>query len=348
MAISESEKVIRTLYEISTQTHLEFEHQIASLLALGCERFNLDIGILSNINGDTYRVEHKVCPPGVALNSGDEFELGNTFCSITMAADTPVSYEHVAKSEINNHPAYKLFALESYIGVPIKIAGDIFGTLNFSSPYPMQRKFTKLDVDALLLMAAWISAELLRIDNEKQLRDANKKLAELATKDSLTNLYNRRFFQENLEYLIGLSKREGKELSIIIIIDVDNFKQHNDANGHLEGDHILIELANILQKKCRASDYVVRFGGEEFAILLPATNKEGAMHVAEDLRAEIEKANISQHNVTASFGVSSMQSLTDTNEDITKLGTQILREADKALYQSKRAGRNQVSYYNDM
>ena len=345
MAMCESEKVIRTLYGISTEADKGFEYQILKLLEMGCERFKLDIGILSKIVGDTYTVVHKVCPADIPLNVGDEFALGNTYCSITLQADKPVAYEHVEQSEICNHPAYKNFALESYVGIPIFVDGVRFGTLNFSSPYPMQRKFSGVDVDTLQLMASWISAELLRIENVRQLEEANARLKEQASKDSLTNLYNRRFFQETLQHLLGLTRRDGMPLSLILV-DVDYFKQYNDSFGHLEGDQVLLEFSRVLLGHCRASDYVVRFGGDEFAVLLPATDKQGAVHYANELRESIENAYWPRHKVTASFGVATLHDTGNDESSVVALGNKIISDADDALYDAKFNGRNQVAQFN--
>lgn len=176
MSMSESEKLIRRLYAITTDVENGFVFQVTQLLKLGCERFNLDIGILSNIKDDKYTVIHKVCPPEVGLEEGAEFELGSTYCAKTMAAHGPVGYEHVKESEMNSHPAYLAFGLESYIGIPVKVNGETYGTLNFSSPAPRERTFSAVDIDALSLMAAWVGAEIQRRENEAKLKTANEKL----------------------------------------------------------------------------------------------------------------------------------------------------------------------------
>jgi len=176
MPMSESEKLIRRLYSITTDVENGFTSQVTQLLKLGCERFNLDIGILSNIKSDKYIVMHRVCPPEVGLEVGAEFELGSTYCARTMEAHGPVGYAHVKESEMSSHPAYLAFGLESYIGIPVKVNGETYGTLNFSSPAPRERTFSAVDIDALSLMAAWVGAEIQRRENEEKLKSANDKL----------------------------------------------------------------------------------------------------------------------------------------------------------------------------
>jgi len=176
MSMSESEKLIRRLYAITTEIEQGFDHQITQLLKLGCERFNLDIGILSKISGDKYTVMNRICPSEVDLQVGAEFELGATFCAKTMEAKGPLGFEHVKESVMCNHPAYIAFGLEAYIGIPVKVNNVTYGTLNFSSPHPRQRQFSSVDIDALSLMASWIGAEMQRRDNEEKLKEVNNKL----------------------------------------------------------------------------------------------------------------------------------------------------------------------------
>ena len=160
MKNTKSEKLFHQLYEITAHHNKGFPDKVRDLLVVGCERLGLEIGILSNIVGNRYRVVYQVSPATVALEDGAIFDLPITYCSITLASDGPVGFEHVARSEIYNHPAYDTFALESYIGIPVKIDNRPYGTLNFSSPYPRKRKFSDADIDALKLMSAWIEGEL--------------------------------------------------------------------------------------------------------------------------------------------------------------------------------------------
>jgi len=160
MGTSDTQKVMQRLYEITSSYEDGFPAQIKQLLQLGCDRFDVEIGILSNIVGNRYQVVHQVSPESIPLQDGAEFDLPITYCSITVKADKAVGFSHVARSEIYNHPAYENFALEAYIGIPIKVDGQTYGTLNFSSPYPRKRKFNDSDIHALELMAMWVEGEL--------------------------------------------------------------------------------------------------------------------------------------------------------------------------------------------
>ena len=136
------------------------DYQLAQLLSFGCERFDLDIGILSKISGDAYEVMHVVCPDNLELKAGDRFNLSDTYCSMTMNTRGTVRIEHVGESSSRSHPAYEKFRLEAYIGTPVKIGENIYGTLNFSSPNPASRKFLHSDIEALQLMSVWPGTEL--------------------------------------------------------------------------------------------------------------------------------------------------------------------------------------------
>jgi diguanylate cyclase (GGDEF)-like protein len=162
----------------------------------------------------------------------------------------------------------------------------------------------------------------------------NARLAELATTDELTSVKNRRRFQEDLEMHAALAARERLPLSVVML-DVDNFKTYNDEFGHPAGDEALRFVAQTLQQGVRLQDVVARYGGEEFVILLPASDTSAAIKVAERLRIVIEQHTGLARGVTASFGVATADlGATDTET--------LVKQADQALYQAKRAGRNCV------
>ena len=170
----ESDLVIRRLYGITSDYSAGFESQTRALLQLGCERFGLDIGILARVQRETYEVLDVVAPSDLGLHSGQRFELGKTYCSMTLASHGPLAHEHIGESELATHPAYREFHLESYIGTPVVVGGMVFGTLNFSSFSPKNRKFSDADIDAIQLMSTWIAAELDRREKEGALEEARQ------------------------------------------------------------------------------------------------------------------------------------------------------------------------------
>jgi len=347
MHISESEKVIRTLYEITSEHDKGFEFQVTRLLELACERFNLDIGILSKINDNNYEVVLNVTPEDIVLPNGTEFDLERTFCSLAIAADGPVAYEHVKESEINNHPAYLDQKLEAYIGTPVYVDGKVYGTFNFSRPTPLNRKFQPVDIDALQLMGSWLGTEISRNNSEKLLIQANEQLKEISIKDSLTQLYNRRHFETEFTQLLHLAKRHNQSISLILL-DIDNFKSINDTYGHSAGDDVLRDIAQILTERTRRSDLIARYGGEEFVIILPDTEKSGAKYLTENIRKAIERHSWTNQTVTSSFGIQTLDKNEMETFEVESIMEASIKSADKALYFAKKNGRNQCAHYQDL
>jgi diguanylate cyclase (GGDEF)-like protein len=167
------------------------------------------------------------------------------------------------------------------------------------------------------------------------LQDVNSKLTELAAVDGLTQLRNRRAFEERLEDETRRWRRNGTDVSLILL-DIDHFKQYNDTFGHPKGDEVLRSVGQLLRSSLRAADFAARYGGEEFAVILPNTNHAGSLIVAEQLRRAIEGASWEERAITASIGVATMSEEISTPE-------QLVDQADRALYRSKEAGRNRVT-----
>jgi len=179
----------------------------------------------------------------------------------------------------------------------------------------------------------------------KYLINANKQLEELSTTDELTKLDNRRSFLEYIDMIWKQCHRLNLPLSIIMI-DIDYFKKYNDSLGHLEGDNVIIAVAQCLKSNLkRETDFVARFGGEEFVCLLPYIKNTEAMVIADELVKNVENIKLPHPSngcskyVTISAGMSSIVPA----ENITY--KQLLDEADKALYMAKQSGRNRIIAY---
>jgi two-component system cell cycle response regulator len=168
----------------------------------------------------------------------------------------------------------------------------------------------------------------------------HEEIYRLTTIDGLTQAYNKRYFQETLERELNRALRYGRAMSLVMF-DIDHFKQINDTHGHLAGDYVLRELANIVSQNIRREDIFARYGGEEFSLVLPEIEAEGAVQVCEKLRSKIEEKHFmfaqKRIKVTVSLGIRT----TRRNElDIT--GTEFLAQADAKLYEAKQTGRNKV------
>jgi diguanylate cyclase (GGDEF)-like protein len=174
-----------------------------------------------------------------------------------------------------------------------------------------------------------LQAKIKRILYERNLR---AELMYLSIRDSLTGLYNRRYFYQKLQEEVERAKRQRHPLSLIIL-DIDHFKQYNDTHGHLEGDQVLASLGQILLTSIRQNvDTAYRYGGDEFAVLLIEADLGQASQVAERVRTSFEAKGID--GCTLSLGVTQMKSQ-DESEDL-------IRRADQGMYQAKRAGGNRV------
>ena len=180
----------------------------------------------------------------------------------------------------------------------------------------------------------------------RKINEAQQKLVALASIDDLTQLYNRRYFFERFNQEVERSTRYQRPLSCIIM-DIDFFKQVNDSYGHLAGDRVLVDIAQIVRKNCRRSDLAGRYGGEELIILLPETETAGAMIIAERIREMIEQHQTVDGKgvvigVTVSMGVASLTGSELRNIDNNE---RIIQQADDALLQAKKSGRNRIELY---
>lgn len=190
---------------------------------------------------------------------------------------------------------------------------------------------------ALLLVAAVFMAELLQI--EQQLRRGSHQQLDVSLKDALTGVGNRRALELHAPQIIRQSHEAARAVSLIMA-DIDHFKQVNDKYGHLAGDSVLRQMADRLCAQVRKSDLVTRYGGEEFAIILPGAPLGPALRLAERMRHALESAPFVHEGLelrlTASFGV-----ITSFPEEPMPLTT-LIHRADTNLYRAKYAGRNRV------
>ncbi|MGD9545956.1 MAG: diguanylate cyclase [Candidatus Krumholzibacteriia bacterium] len=476
MNTADNESVIRRLYEISAEYSAGFSAQIQAMLQVGLERFGLDIGILSRIRGDRFELLHVRGNPDFNLKQGTILPLGETYGKVCLSAGAPIGMSDLSAEGYREDPAYDRWGLEAYLGVPVTVDGEIYGTLSFSSPNARPVPFTRSDLDILGLMASWLGSEISRREKEEALRKAeesfrkgieaspagmimvdqrgaityanrqalamfdydfaellgtsievlvqdsvrgehvrrredymeaaaaremgkgrhldgrrkdgmvfpvevglnpldtpygtyilctvldlterrkfeeqilektrklqetNRALAEQALRDSLTGLANRRGLFAQTESILRLARR-GNHPTSLLMLDVDHFKEFNDAHGHLAGDEALKAVAGVLGEAARRSDVVARYGGEEFVILLPETGAAGARDVAERIRTRVAALGGLPRPLTASIGVATLGTGFPDEDDVRGKTDLLLHMADEALYLAKENGRNRV------
>ena len=212
-------------------------------------------------------------------------------------------------------------------GTPTQIVG--------SAQDVTERKWFDEQIAEQIAQVNEMNVELHR--QRQELAVANAQLQALATTDGLTGLKNHRAFQEFLQMEFQRAIRHPAPFSVILL-DVDNFKDYNDAFGHPAGDEVLKAVAQALKQEARRSDLAARYGGEEFVLVLPDTDSAGALVTAERLRQGVEALDHLHHPVTASFGVA-------TWTPAINRAALLVEQADQAMYVSKRQGRNRVSLF---
>ncbi len=222
---------------------------------------------------------------------------------------------------------------ESYVCMPVHGQGQILGLLHIAVDVSARTRHPARDTEQRLrAMTDRVGPALANL----KLRDA---LRELALRDGLTGLYNRRYMEDALNREIHRAERGGKPLAVVMV-DIDHFKRFNDKYGHDAGDFVLSAVARTIMKNIRPSDMACRYGGEELAIVLPEASLECASERAEQLRLAIRDINLTHLGQTlpapsASFGIAVYPA------NGTK-GANLLKAADDALYRAKHEGRDRV------
>lgn len=223
----------------------------------------------------------------------------------------------------------KFKGARSLLVLPLVVRDRAIGTLVFASG--RDNVFT---VQARPLLQVIADQTALSYENALMVR----RLEEMATTDGLTGLHNKRVFLEALGRKLRAARRFGKPLSLIMT-DLDKFKSVNDTHGHQVGDEVLKRFSQVLQRNAREVDMACRYGGEEFAVICEETDSEGAYMLAERIRSDMQKERFESEQgkfaVTCSLGVATGPGQGDDSQVL-------VRNADEALYEAKRSGRNQV------
>jgi len=231
----------------------------------------------------------------------------------------------------------KKLSFSSLAIIPISMHDKMIGTF-FLRVAAKKGGLSERDLSLCVVTAKAACRVLENARLVESLRLANIKLEKLATTDGLTGMYNHRYFYQRLEEEFNISSRYNLSLACIML-DIDFFKKINDTYGHRKGDQILKEMAAIISHTIRKTDIAARYGGEEFVILLSHTNEKGAMFQAERIRSAVENGRYSVlpngETVTISLGVATCR------QDDVFSAEDLVKFADKALYEAKDRGRNQ-------
>lgn len=261
--------------------------------------------------------------------------LANDDSSVLLRAYHQGTPLHITKDVLDqyaNDPLLKIFQTDDLIVMPLKAKDQVNGLIVADNVYT-RKPITEDDLRIFSMLA-----------NQAGLAIENSRLYEMVVHkshtDSLTNLWNHGFFQHSLDMQLEKAREQNTPLSLVII-DIDNFKKLNDTYGHQNGDIVLMDLANILKESSRDNDYVCRYGGEEFSIILPQTSKEQAFTIAERIRERILQYRFPKHplfhelTVTVSIGLATFPDDAQTKKDLTA-------KADKSMYIAKFGGKNRT------
>jgi diguanylate cyclase (GGDEF)-like protein len=266
----------------------------------------------------------------VALTSHVRIEPGRGLIGAVYRRGRPLLVRDADASRGSAQPRAR-FRTKSCVLVPVMAGADVLGVLCLADREG-DEPFSSDDASRLAALAAPMALALARLRTEEQAEG----LARAAIVDPASGLFNRPYFQSRLQEELQRATRQGTALSLQII-DVDSFKTVNDRFGHLAGDAIIKDVADILRRSVRVFDVCARYGGDEFAVVMPGSRLDSAAAVANRIRLRIaDRQPPLPHDpaVTVSIGVAELQA-GDSPRDV-------LDRADRALYEAKRAGKNRV------
>ena len=331
-------RLLKAIHRIVNQPKSAVVETIDELLELGRAFLDMPVGIVAHIDNNHYEVKWTSTELG-EVRAGDCFALEET---IALKADEILYTSHAGDHKhISCHPSYKHCSMETYIGIPLKIDGQIWGTLEFCSPEPRNKHFPEIDFELLRLIGS--AVENLVVE-DRYITRLNRERENMATQvytDSLTGIASRASIEHCFRALSDhYSEHSATAAPIsVAIIDLDFFKRINDTCGHQAGDDVLTVVAQALQASLRQGDIIGRIGGEEFIILFYHTDLATALIVMERLRQQIAGLEIDvgkDKPVTLTFSAGITEYQADDNEKT------VYSRADKALYAAKYQGRNQI------
>ncbi|MBZ5566966.1 MAG: diguanylate cyclase [Acidobacteriia bacterium] len=304
---------------ISSQDAAQMLAEIVAEIQQNFDFDHIGIGMLDYV---TKEIEIKAEAGATVSGVGKRVPLGSG-----LLARCARSNEMVLVQDGDSKLASILPDARSVLCLPLTYGESLLGVLNVESR--REKAFAGQEVLILRTLADLLATALHNAF-------VFQKLQQQSITDGLTGIKTRRFFLENLQTEWKRASRSGRSFSVVLI-DLDKFKAVNDTNGHLEGDLVLARVGRLLEQKCRQSNVVARYGGDEFVILMPETGVEQAQILSERLRLWlVTDPMLNERQITGSFGVGTFPAHGATAEEV-------LRIADAGMYVSKRAGGNCVS-----
>jgi diguanylate cyclase (GGDEF)-like protein len=328
----EARRVAETLREtgLSLSAKIEFKQVFELILELMNRVIPFDIGAFLTSEGTELKLAGIKGPKDTQTWIGRTFPVsGNRLCNMAVQGMQPL-ISTIANPEDILLPLSTEFGVHSYLGVPVVFRNHVTGLIALYNSGA--RSFSEEDARVAELFANQVA---IALDNSRHVEQMERQ----AVTDQLTGLYNRRAFADMAEKEVGRARRYQRPLALILF-DIDHFKNVNDTHGHLVGDQVLRVLTDKVTKTTRSTDFVCRYGGEEFIVLMPEAGREEALAMAERLREIVSGITVlapeGTLSMTISLGVAALKS--GGNETLEGL----ISRADKAMYEAKAAGRNTV------
>jgi len=266
-----------------------------------------------------------------------KFDLTSPLVPYFLKNRTPVYISKLEQNKKLKNFARKLKKLGILVVAPMIYSERLQGIIGAGEKLQFQN-FTEADFEIFHILVNIIS---ISIGNSHMFQE----IRTLSLTDAMTGLHNYRYFEDRLKEEINRAKRHKKNVSLMIM-DIDHFKNYNDTLGHQAGDEVLRTIGKILRETIRDEDIVARYGGEEFCIILPGIEKKGIPILGERVRKKIESEKFFKEEVQPGGQVTISIGTATFPEDAEKY-SDLVENADKALYQAKNAGRNQVKVYDD-
>lgn len=252
-------------------------------------------------------------------------KLGESVAGFVAQSRAPILVKNIEYDERFKRASKLYYLSRSFISVPLILEDKLIGVINVTDKHKA-KNFDEIDLRILGALAREVA---VAVENVK----LYKQLSFLTITDPLTLIYNYRQFAQSLNYEIKRCQRSQGNLCLIMM-DIDDFKLYNDTFGHPEGDALLKDIGRILKSQLRETDIVCRYGGDEFAVILPDIAADGARTAAEKIRRAVENTSF-QMKVTLSLGIAAYTPGLVQSELILK--------ADRALYQAKHEGKNRIA-----
>jgi len=335
-ALAAQNERLRKLYVAAAEAGISHDEQIEATLALGLELFDFEYGYVTRFAGDRAVVEY-------AVGLGTEIRRGMVFpmeaaLSRHLRADREVLF--IPDLDVEpwaSDPARETRPWRSYFAVQLRVGGRVYGGLIFAARRPRPGGLEEGDRELLHLAALFVAAALERAVHEERIE-------QLAFNDILTGLPNRVLFEDRIRQALASAKRYNRGFAVMFL-DLDRFKEINDAHGHAVGDEVLQAVARRLRGVLRESDTIARIGGDEFVVLQPiADGPADAADLARKLLGALQEPVVAggqSFSVRTSIGIALYPQDAQGVEEL-------LEAADRALYRAKHAGRNRWFFAEDV